>query len=166
MPGTLCHVPLLKARGRITSDKLFLTLVSNTTNVTLVMLQENGFLYHQCHATFVMPRKMSSSYPNVFTYSYEGSSFTLDQGNDSNNIPPACVLSTGAICPEEKESPEKRKKSPTKDINQWTLCASYWSKPPTNHLMATPLTIIQSTDRKMNVKEILIVLFVLTAVKG
>ena len=70
------------------------------------------------NANFVMPRKMSSSYPNVFTYSYEGSSFTLDQGNDSNNIPPACVLSTGAICPEEKESPEKRKKSPTKDINQ------------------------------------------------
>ena len=46
VPGTLCHVPLLKAWGRITSDKLFLTLVSNTTNVTLVMLQENGFLYH------------------------------------------------------------------------------------------------------------------------
>ena len=48
--GTLCHVPLLKARGRITSDKLFLTLVSNTTNVTLVMLQKMVFC-----TTNVMP---------------------------------------------------------------------------------------------------------------
>ena len=106
-----------------------------------------------CHATFVMPRKMSSSYPHAFTYSYEGSYFTLDQGN-SNNIPPACVLSTGAICPKEKRIPRKKSPRPKTSINQWTLCASYWSKPPTNHLMATSLTIIQSTDSKMNVKEI------------
>ena len=72
---------------------------------------KNGFLYHQCHATFVMPRKMSSSYPHAFTYSYEGSYFTLDQGN-SNNIPPACVLSTGAVCPKEKRIPPKKKKIP------------------------------------------------------